>query len=336
MRGHAKKRVLLIAPLFFGYYQEIQAELEYEGYDVTYVCDAPSNSNISKAVARVSKRLILASTEKYFRAEVLPRVETERYDIVFVVAGMTFAFTADMMEQLRKKQPDARFIMYQWDSERNLPYAASIHHCFDRLFSFDMEDCRRDGKYAFLPLFYTRMYENIAQAEPEQLRYDCVYIGTAHPKKFREISEMAAALKAVMPRQFIFHYMPSKLKFLYQRILSPDFRGARYSELQHERLSPEEIRSVLEQSACILDAPQKGQTGLTIRTLEALGARRKLVTTNADIRRYDFYREENILVFDGKIDAASPFFTQGYRELPEELYSKYSLRSWLRQMLQDA
>lgn len=335
MRKHTKGKVLLIAPLFFGYYQEIRKELENEGYAVTYVCDAPSNSNISKALARVNKRFILAATEKYFRAEVLPKVEVEIFDYVFVVAGMTFALSVDMMDLIRKSQAKACFIMYQWDSERNLPYAPLIHHCFDRLFSFDMEDCQGDGKYTFLPLFYMRMYEKIANAQPDQIQYDCTYIGTAHPKKYKEISEMARALEAVMPRQFIYHYMPSKLKYLYQRVLSKEFKRVKYSELQHTKLSPEEICRILELSGCILDAPQKGQTGLTIRTLEALGARRKLITTNMDIRKYDFYREENILVFDGKIDLNSPFFASSYCDLPEEIYRKYSLGSWLQRMLQD-
>ena len=51
---------------------------------------------------------------------------------------------------------------------------------------------------------------------------------------------------------------------------------------------------IFSDSRCILDAPQAGQVGLTIRTIECLGAKRKLVTTNSDIKNYDFYNENNI------------------------------------------
>ena len=64
-----KEKLLLIAPLFFGYYLDIIDEAEREGYEVTYVCDAPSNSNISKAVGRINKNLInkvIRSIEKSF------------------------------------------------------------------------------------------------------------------------------------------------------------------------------------------------------------------------------------------------------------------------------
>ena len=62
-------------------------------------------------------------------------------------------------------------------------------------------------------------------------------------------------------------------------------------------------------SRCVLDSAQEGQMGLTIRVLEALGAKKKLITTNEDIVNYDFYNEENIYVYDGKtFDFNSPFF----------------------------
>ena len=92
---------------------------------------------------------------------------------------------------------------------------------------------------------------------------------------------------------------------------------------------------IFKKSRCILDAPQAGQTGLTIRTIECLGAKRKLITTNTDIRYYDFYNESNILIFDDNVDVNSAFFTNDYQDIPEEIYEKYSLRSWLKTMLDD-
>ena len=48
-----------------------------------------------------------------------------------------------------------------------------------------------------------------------------------------------------------------------------------------------EVMKIFKESRCVLDAPQAGQTGLTIRTIECLGAKRKLITTNKDIVKYD-------------------------------------------------
>lgn len=93
------------------------------------------------------------------------------------------------------------------------------------------------------------------------------------------------------------------------------------------------MNKLYEYSMCVLDSPQAGQTGLTIRVLEALGAKKKLITTNPDIVNYDFYRPENIYVYKGKIDLNNIFFKKPYMEIDNIIYSKYSLKSWLEEIL---
>ncbi|MGI6020199.1 MAG: hypothetical protein ACOX71_01760 [Lachnospiraceae bacterium] len=328
------KKMLLIAPMFFGYYKEILKTAGDQGFEADYLCDAPSNTNISKALGRLNKKLIGASTKKYFNERVRPVIESKKYDNILVIAGMSFSFTAGMIGEIRNSQKDALFVLYQWDGEKNLPYVKSIHGYFDRVFTFDRIDALKDSVYRHLPLFYISSYEKIAGMKAESL-YDCSYVGTAHPKKFREINLMADALKDVLPRQFIYHYMPSRLKYLYHKLTSPEYKGVKFESFRTGRLSASEITDILVKSRCVLDAPQEGQNGLTIRAIECIGAKKKLVTANPDIKNYDFYRENNILVLEngmGNIDPGSGFFTEDYEELPREIYTEYSLDSWLRRL----
>ena len=328
------RKVLLIAPVFFNYYKEMIKELELMGYQVDYICDAPSNSNISKAIGRINKNLIKGTTKKYFEGKVIPSIKAKKYDDVLIVGGMTFAFTPDMVAEIKRMNPQARFAMYQWDSEKNLPYSTGIHPYMDQLYSFDLNDCEEMPKYKFLPLFYTRIYEEIGKEKVDRYKYDCSYIGTAHPQKFKDVNAMADALKTIMPRQFIYHYMPSKLKYYYHKLLAPEFKNAKMSDFKTEKVPAKDVMQVFNDSACILDAPQAGQTGLTIRTIECLGAKRKMMTTNKDIKKYDFYNESNILVFEGSVDKNDKFFTAPYVEVNVEVYKKYSLREWLKFMLE--
>ena len=73
------------------------------------------------------------------------------------------------------------------------------------------------------------------------------------------------------------------------------------------------------------------QQGLTFRVFEAMGFRKKLITTNADIVNYDFYNANNIFVWteDSK-EIPDAFFETDYEELPEEIFKKYSLENWLK------
>lgn len=329
------EKLLLIAPLFFGYYKEMINEAEKMGYKVTYICDAPSNSNISKAIGRINKKLISTSTKKYYHETILPIVSNDFFQKILIIGGMTFALFPEMVRMIKELQPDAKIVMYQWDSERNLPYSTFIHPYIDSLYTFDRFDCKSDSKYTFLPLFYINAYEQIGSENKTEFEYDCSYVGTAHPKKFEQISIMSKELKSLYPKQYIYQYMPSKLKYIYHKAKDKEYKHAKYKLFETKKLSTEEMMNIFRKSRCILDAPQAGQTGLTIRTIECLGARRKLITTNSDIKHYDFYDERNILVFDGNIDQNAPFFTNSFQNIPDSVYEKYSLRSWLKTMLDD-
>ena len=204
------------------------------------------------------------------------------------------------------------------------------------MYTFDRLDCQKKDIYTFLPLFYTREYEGIDKDKAEY-DYDCVYIGTAHPKKYEEINRMSLSLADALSKQYIYHYMPSKLKYIYHKILNVEYRKAKFSDFKTEKVSKNDILKLYNSTKYILDAPQAGQNGLTMRTIECLGARKKLVTTNEDIKNYDFYDETNIYVFneEDNIDFNSSFFTDGYKELPEKIYKKYSLKNWLKTLLED-
>lgn len=63
-------------------------------------------------------------------------------------------------------------------------------------------------------------------------------------------------------------------------------------------LSFEQYLSQILRAKCLVDIVQTGQTGLTLRPLEALIYNRKLLTNNTSILSQDFYSPENILVFN--------------------------------------
>ena len=332
-KGYRKEKILLIAPVFFGYYQDIMNKMEELGYQVDYICDAPGNSNLLKAVGRVNKKLLIPLTKRYYKQEIKPCIENKKYKYVVLIAGMTFSLSLSMVEDIKKMNLDAKWVMYQWDSEENLPYCKSIHAFFDKVYSFDDRDCKKNSMYYFMPLFYLDCYGKIRKKQKNEVKYDCCYVGTAHLKKYKDVKNMTDELKKKLPVQYIYHYMPSKLKYYYQKIISANFRKAKKKEFYFKKLTKQEIVNLYEVSRCVLDAPQDNQSGLTMRTIECLGAGKKLITTNKHIKEYDFYREENILVIDGTIDWNSSFFSDEYVELSEKIYKKYSIENWVKELL---
>ena len=327
------KQILLIMPSFFDYPAIVQEELKNMGYSVDYFDDRPSKNGFVKAAIRLNSKLIIPYVRRYFN-RIMKTISGKKYDFVLMISGMSLSFTPEMISELKKSQSQAKFVLYQWDSIHNYPRIKKIYPYFEKIFSFDDEDCRNNKNMSFLPLFYSRRYEEIGTTIRKDYKYDICFIGTAHPKKYQFVKQIHEQLLPVYKNQFIYFFFPSRLVYVYRKIKNYKiFRHAKYKEFHFTPIKGKEMDELFSESQCILDSPQDGQRGLTMRTIETLGAKRKLITTNANIRNYDFYRPENIYIYDGAIDLDNVFFKSPYLELPKEIYEKYSLRSWLKTVL---
>ncbi len=325
-------RILLITPNFFDYPTLMCEELRRMGHEVDWYDDRPSTNNFVKAIIRINKNYINGIISRYF-SKMMDEVEGKKYDKVLLISGQSFSFSEGMMDRLRESQKEAEFVLYQWDSMKNFPYIGKIQKYFDRCYSFDKDDVKKCG-LSFLPLFYAKRYEDIGQKKTDNYKYDLMFVGTAHPKKYKYIKEMAEKLKEIFPKQFIYFFFPSRLVYIYRKAKNPELKHAHYNEFHYTPVMGKEMDELLSESKCVLDSAQSGQTGLTIRVFETLGARRKIITTNRDVVNYDFYREENVYVYNGEFNLKSAFFTEPYKEIEDEVYKKYSLRSWINTLIE--
>jgi hypothetical protein len=71
-----------------------------------------------------------------------------------------------------------------------------------------------------------------------------------------------------------------------------------------------------------------------MRTFEALGAGKKLITTNEHIKDADFYNPNNIHVIHRRetLNIPSSFLNTEYTPLKNNIYEKYSLQNWIKQI----
>ncbi len=324
--------IMLISPDFFDYSVVICEELKAMGNSVDWYNDRPSSNSIVKALIRINRNLIGITIKRYFN-KIMKNIGNKKYNKVIVISGQSFSFSEEMISELKNNQSQAEFVLYQWDSLSNFPYIERMQKYFERCYSFDRKDVEERSNLLFLPLFYNKRYESIGKKIVDEYQYDISFVGTAHPKKYRFIRKMSKQLEDIYRFQFIYFFLPSKLVYIYRKVKNPEYKKAKLSEFNFKPVSKEEMDKLISCSRCILDSAQDNQNGLTIRVIETLGAKRKLITTNKDIANYDFYREENIYIYDGKFDFNNTFFLQQYKELPKDIYEKYSINSWVRQLL---
>ena len=94
------------------------------------------------------------------------------------------------------------------------------------------------------------------------------------------------------------------------------------------RISQERIIEAYSNASAVLDIEHHKQNGLTMRTLEVLGAGLKLITTNKNIRKEDFYSESNVLIIDRGMPNIDKDFLLRRSNIP--LSKKYSIESWIK------
>ncbi|MCH4184188.1 MAG: hypothetical protein LKF61_01765 [Eggerthellaceae bacterium] len=323
------KKILLIAPSFFGYYHEIMAELKKRGFVVDFLPDRPSESILFKTLCKLNFGFVQGKIDTYY-SEIESTVRTRSYDAIFFLGGMSFCFSKEQMLNLKKSSRAILFI-YLWDTLANCKRVADSLSAFDHVFSFERSDCQ-NSSMKFLPLFYSSVYSEMSPWPASGFVYDACFIGSVHQiSKFRNIKYAVDSLRKEGANVYSYYYVPSRSAGLFRRMLHAEYRQA---DLKYKPLHPEEVANIVSKSKTIIDSPQAGQSGLTMRTIESIGAKRKLLTANSDIQSYDYYQSGNVSIYKLGQHIDSQFVMSPPVDISNDLYDEYSISSWIDTILE--
>lgn len=319
------KKILFFYTPFFSYEKEIIKELKEKGAEVWAFNERPSDNVFLRILIRLNKKLI----EKYiidYYLKVLNSVAGIQFDYVFVLKAESF--TPKVASLVKSRCPNSIFIRYFWDSVQNYKGVDKASQYFDQIFTFDSNDSIKYG-YTFLPLFYTKTYENIANINVCQ-KYDLMFAGTIHSDRYTFVSVITTQIQQQGGTCFSWFFLPSKILYYKMKFQDKKMRSAKMSDFSFVPMSRAELMDYYSKSRIQIDIQHPKQTGLTMRTIEALGAKKKLITTNPHVKEYDFYNPSNILIVDRENPVIPIDFLMGqWEEVPNDIYTKYSLRSWL-------
>jgi hypothetical protein len=319
------KKVLLIAPRFFSYEQEIRNELQRRGAKVDFVPDRPFDSPLMKAITRFRRQWIISTADRFYQ-NALENLGRTSYDLILIINGQTVSST--ILAELRRAFPTAKRVLYMWDSMQNRPHAVAGLTYFDQCFTFDPQCAQRYGM-RFRPLFFSPAFEGCLT---ESFNHHVSFVGTAHTDRYAVVHAVSQILE---PRFQCYWYLYLQAPWVYWTYcaINPAFRDSSISEFRFSALDKNEVRNIFFGSQAILDIEHPLQTGLTMRTFETIGAQKKLITTNRQIAEYDFF-SDNICIIDRlKPDINPEFMEQPYRPLSPHTYQKYSLKGWMDELL---
>lgn len=330
MKEFKNKQVLLLCPPFYGYEKEIVVKLEELGAEVKYVEDHPSERYIT--LVEVMHRLGVKRSwfVKHYENIVLSQIGKRKFDMVLIINGpyLTSRFTS-ILRKNHLKSKDSLMVLYFWDALVNLKEDTTRWKDFDKIFTFDNVDYEvHKDIMGFLPLFYCDRYW-IQDQKPSE--YDIMIIGSFRLSRYNFVKELEYRNPNVRIGYYLYH---SKWGIFLHKTFRSKYNHVNYKDLRYKKLSFKEVVDLYNKSVAIVDIPENGQNGLTIRTIEALAMHKKLITTNERVKKYDFYNPEDIFVLsrESLILPEKEWYNKSY-SVSDETIIKYNIGSWLLKLL---
>lgn len=323
------KKILLFSVYFFDYQNIICNKLKELGAKVVLYDERSVSSALEKALLKIEPYIYKNKTKKYYD-KIIEKHKGEIFDYILIIK-------CDMPDEkilhdIKQAFPKAKMCLHLWDSVRNIPHILDKIKFFDIATSFDRVDCVNYPEFEFRPLFYADEFK--AKDIQSDFLYDISFCGTIHSDRFKILKPIKQQCEQLGFRYFGFHYLQSNFIYKFYKFTKEEFRNTKIEEFDFNKKPSTEIVNIVNKSRSIVDIQHPKQTGLTMRTVEMLGMKKKLITTNTDIVNYDFYNPNNILIIDRekpKIDFV--FLNTSYQNVDEHIYEKYSIECWICDVL---
>jgi hypothetical protein len=318
-----KERVLLIMPKFHEYPLFIQQGFLSLGYDVDIFFDLSANSIYQKF--KNSDRALFKLYLQRFKSSILKSVINVEYNKVLVIKGS--GLDSSFYRQLKDIQKDAIFYMYQWDSLTNFDYLQVVS-LFDKISTFDRSDFEKnlDKKFNYVPLFFVKSEKYNSNKE-----YDISFVGGVTLERYKWLNKLESLLIKNKLRFYFYRYisLAQYLHLLSKGILLNPFK------LKFNSLSYHQMAALFNKSKSVVDIAHGSQTGLTMRTFDALANSCKIISNNAFIMKEEFYNKSNILIVsldeEPNIECINSFLIGPFEEIND--FNDYSVREWANKVL---
>ncbi|QPH38833.1 hypothetical protein [Pedobacter endophyticus] len=324
------KTIIFGAPTTFGFSSVIKPELERVGlkvFDFSPVLDSKFKyKNIWQRIHNVYRKVFFkdyANKKKLQASEIehllmTSLMEVPKADFSFFIRPDLFP--SRFIEEACKKS--GLSVAYQWDGLDRYPKIYNYLKNFDRFFVFDKADITTATLSLTNFFIPDRNYSNTFRGEKA---YFCgSYI---NKKRFSEVAAIAYALQPLnIPLNFLLVCDNKKLR---EEIEEESFTIIADSIIPYSS-NLENVKNC----TILVEVQNPVHEGLSFRVFEALNYNKKLITTNAAIKSYDFYDPANIFVWNGENSGdLESFLNTPMKAVSEKVKNKYGFDNWIKYVL---
>lgn len=325
-----KKTVILAVPYMYGLDQCIEKSLRHAGYDVINLCYDDRDSyfpNLGCRLLSLYHKKVTKDGEykkqlKYSRY--LPDIRRKLAALGGRKADYALCIRANIYPKslIRLIREHTHFcVNYQWDGIGRFPDIIEYLPYFDRCLVFDKQDA---VAYPQHKLEATTNFYFDFPIQNTDVSDGLYFLGGYDDNRAAETKRFIDECRRLkLPLDFHIYCKDDRAEKLFGN------GGIRYLNRQ-TTLSFEQNLQKTAACQAVADFVQADHTGLSFRIFDALRFDKKTVTTNQTVKEYDFYRPENIFVWDGRnLDGLQTFLQTPYRPLPPETKQYYAFGKWI-------
>lgn len=242
------------------------------------------HSRIKRLLARVNFNIRLNRWMKTpLRKVVNPWLFPHKFDgenLCFIFFECQYAvINTDYIEYLRKKYPNAKFVLYMQDLVSSLPYydINRYKRVFDLILSYDKGDCERYGL-----LYYPTPYSKISMQQTITEDIDVFFCGASKNRYDEIISAYRKCTSEGLKCKFFVTGVPV------------DKQVAGEGLVYNRPITYKENLAYISKSKCILEILQKNASGYSLRLWEAIMYDKHLLTNNTSVVESKYYCSEFI------------------------------------------
>ncbi len=238
--------------------------------------------------------------------------ELENYDEIIV---FDTGNAIELAGWIKKRHPEKRVILWYWNPAVYTVPVRKAKRSGAELWSFDPNDCLKYG-LRYNSQFFMR--ENMLESnENTKTAVDVFYVG-----KDKNRANILYWLKQFFDAKGISYY--------FHLVQNAGQSKNQYFDYKNPMEYHEVLLNVVSSKA-IIDLVSESQSGLTLRPIEALLYKKKLITNMKEIARFKIYNPKNVFILgvDNPEDLLafinSPFDERDY----ESLCDYYMMEAWL-------
>lgn len=217
-----------------------------------------------------------------------------------------------------KMDANAKLILWNWNKQSSMTaWKEKLVSPFCEIWTFDSNDAKKNNwklnNQFYIPVTYTD-----DNSTPHRTRAFCACLDKGRYPAMKEIRkkliENNAECDFTLVKDGSSNYASQDSVWIKENGMSYDVF------LQHTL-----------NSDVVIDLVQPGQSGLTVRTLEALFYNKKLITNNKSIQNYAFYSESNVLIVDGKNEEKiTRFLKASMEDVDWKNKTPYTYEGWIQ------